>query len=801
MRFQLSLLTSIIVLLQCQGQVQQVDWECTSRDNAHYCIYTNSLCIDMRGSLFLLTNNESMSGTWEGFSDANHLHDSPFHFPDLLGSGNVKEVTSMVAPYRSHLNGVTHIHRNDLPRDFDFEYFDGDNLLVAFEPNPNSNFYHFVNKLSVAFLVRFYEMLGFGRSSSSSNPSWNIAKEMLDSLLLRNDVRPYKRALLLRSEVSSWQKGYADIAVGKNARFLFSSEIDMLLKVRPICFERVVVPGAALYLGDSLLTNMVFREMAAAYKGIRVHRDQRNVITFLDQSHVQRRRILNLKELVRIATEEEASSRAGKPDAVPFIVMVASFTEHDSFETQAKHMARTRVLISTHGNVLCHSLMMEPGGVVYELNGYQFNYPLDQQIVGSRGHYYMRDEVPLENTKAQGYGLGVDPFPNNSFDDCARDLYRCYPVRRDADIICDVTSFRKTMKQIMSIFRSGQSAGEVREKTKDDVSAPTPMPSATPSPSSSLPPQPPLKIKEDLSCELVIVLTVWKRSEMLEKQLRVLKDQSVLRRFDSCVIIYQNGKHVDIASVVDKWKEPVSWESPVTVSFIHSVLETGYFGRFLAPLAAEVTRNAYFIVFDDDVLFADMYLENMLRLVDEGFLATRVGRFIINKQEVSLHVNATAIVTSEVDLGPFDFGGQIWAGKLKWLRLAWNHPPPTIVTHEDFWLSAVLKMHQGILTKCPKCPIANWRMCACSHLSALKHESAIINNVEIDSAGGSGKIGFWNVRSEARGVIEAWSRFRPLEVDDPGCLQKYFDALTVETAQNLNWAIEGVFKDCHTWSV
>jgi len=38
---------------------------------------------------------------------------------------------------------------------------------------------------------------------------------------------------------------------------------------------------------------------------------------------------------------------------------------------------------------------MEPGGVVLELNGFQFNYPIAARIAANRGHYYMRRYVHI----------------------------------------------------------------------------------------------------------------------------------------------------------------------------------------------------------------------------------------------------------------------------------------------------------------------------------------------------------------------------------------------------------------------
>ena len=78
-----------------------------------------------------------------------------------------------------------------------------------------------------------------------------------------------------------------------------------------------------------------------------------------------------------------------------------------------------------------------------------------------------------------------------------------------------------------------------------------------------------------------------------------------------------------------------------------------------------------------------------------------------------------------------DFGGHIWAGKISWLRKAWNHVPFSIKNCEDFWISAVLKSYYHISTKVPKCPCPEGNpiapdMCSASDKSALAHENAKI---------------------------------------------------------------------------
>lgn len=236
--------------------------------------------------------------------------------------------------------------------------------------------------------------------------------------------------------------------------------------------------------------------------------------------------------------------------------------------------------------------------------------------------------------------------------------------------------------------------------------------------------------------DLIIALTVWKR-DTLSIQLERIYSQTILGFTSVAIIIYQNSHHLNISSSLEFWKNKFASRS-IPIIHIHSSIETGYFGRFLSPLMVESCPNGVFIINDDDILFGQKYYENMIRVVNEGFLCTRNGR-VVRKTNTGFDEFSHSIDMSEIpviynhDIS-CDFGGHIWAGKIEWLRIAWQNPPLTIANCEDFWLSAVLKTKLGIQTKIPRCPhqpdshIFNPEPCACSMKIAMKHDNAVIGN-------------------------------------------------------------------------
>jgi len=274
---------------------------------------------------------------------------------------------------------------------------------------------------------------------------------------------------------------------------------------------------------------------------------------------------------------------------------------------------------------------------------------------------------------------------------------------------------------------------------------------------------------KDIQYDLVIVLTVWKRNN-LERQLIQVKRQSILKNKKTSIIIFQNFNHTNVNSIVNKWKGSDMFLDEVNITFINSPIETGYYGRFLAPLTSSVTNNAYFIICDDDIIWGDRYFENMIRVVDDGYLATRNGRILDKKYKgispITKAWNSNVQICFNEDI-EYDFGGHIWAGRISWLRKAWTHIPISIENCEDFWISAVLKAYYNISTRTPKCPCPedkpiNPDMCAATDKSSGTHSNAIIGNSFI----------LHKVRAKINREIVFQFNYRPLIINNPNIVQK-----------------------------
>lgn len=296
----------------------------------------------------------------------------------------------------------------------------GWSIVAAFDAD-NYNLYHYMNKLHAAFVARLYELGGL-RERSLTTPQANILDELI------SPESEFTDAYLFRPRPTSWQQNYGEICLGNRTKFHYAPQVDVHSSILPICFEKAIIPGAALYVSDGVFSSALFRELAARVKGVRVTEQERNLITVFLRS--ENRQITNHEELIRAIQHVMPSMQ----------VTTVQWNEDVDFKIQALHMARTRIMISTHGSVINHNAFMELSGVVIEINTKQFSYTLDSQAVLQRGNHYLRYQESLQNTRYQASDWGQNPFPNLSTRQCMR-VDECIRAARDADVKVNISRF------------------------------------------------------------------------------------------------------------------------------------------------------------------------------------------------------------------------------------------------------------------------------------------------------------------------------------------------------------------------
>lgn len=400
-------------------------WTCKAHDQLSWCFYFRSLCLDRQGGLLLVTNLTSKHK--QPVNLLNDLTPSPWHIPDVHDLSK-SSFGRYDVPYRSFFKSAHYDRRPSSSKDVQ-----GWSLVAAFDSD-SANIYHYMNTLHASFVARLYEIGGLNERRLHSSSTALLDLNSTDS--------EFNHAYLFRPSPTSWQTGYGTLCLGNSTKFVYNPSTPQVADFgnnRYLCFEKAIIPGAALELADGLVSSVIFREHAASLLGIRVPDVKRNLITIFDRS-IGNRKIVNIADL-KSRIEVMASD---------FEVVVVDWDGEVDFKTQALHMARTRIMITTHGSVLNHNVFMETQGVVMELNGYQFTYPLDEKIVLSRGNHYLRYEESLQNTRHQGYDWGQDPFGAVTTRACMR-VDACLLARRDADVRVNITIFEDYFRRALSL--------------------------------------------------------------------------------------------------------------------------------------------------------------------------------------------------------------------------------------------------------------------------------------------------------------------------------------------------------------
>jgi glycosyltransferase involved in cell wall biosynthesis len=199
---------------------------------------------------------------------------------------------------------------------------------------------------------------------------------------------------------------------------------------------------------------------------------------------------------------------------------------------------------------------------------------------------------------------------------------------------------------------------------------------------------------KDVSYDVTVVLTLYKRPEVLQQQLEKIMRQSLKPQE---IIIYQDGTQ-------DVIECPASIREQVT--FIKSFNNMGVWGRFAV---AQLAKSKYVCLFDDDTLPGDRWLENCHTEMQKrkglyggiGIIFRKANRFPYNEY-FRLGWSNTVKRTTEVD-----FVGHSWFLETNWLPYLFIDSQEFYkmkYVAEDIYLSFMLRKKLGLQTYVPPHP-------------------------------------------------------------------------------------------------
>lgn len=191
-----------------------------------------------------------------------------------------------------------------------------------------------------------------------------------------------------------------------------------------------------------------------------------------------------------------------------------------------------------------------------------------------------------------------------------------------------------------------------------------------------------------------VILNVYKRSHMLEKQIQAIKDQSIPIKPENIHVWYNRS---DVAQYLPADRN---------IKTYICNWNTKFFGRFTIPL---LIRTPYVASFDDDILPQKDWLQNCLQTIEKpetnGILG---GSGVILKAKSYLpfdkvgwngqHLNETKRV---------DLVGHAWFFRQEWCKYLWYEKPFTWDNGEDIMFSFLTQKYAGINTFVPPHPERN----------------------------------------------------------------------------------------------
>ena len=191
-----------------------------------------------------------------------------------------------------------------------------------------------------------------------------------------------------------------------------------------------------------------------------------------------------------------------------------------------------------------------------------------------------------------------------------------------------------------------------------------------------------------------VVLNVYKRPMMLEKQIQAIKNQSVEIKSENIHVWYNNS---DVPRYYPK--------DPLIKTYTCN-WNTKFWGRFTIPL---LIQTPFVAMFDDDILPQKDWFKNCMETIENpqtnGILG---GSGVILQQKSYIPYNKAgwnglhSDKTERVDLV-----GHAWFYRQEWLKYLWYEKPYSVDNGEDIMFSYLAQKYGNINTFVPKHPENN----------------------------------------------------------------------------------------------
>ncbi len=361
----------------------------TFGDTTSYCVYEN-VCL-ANGTFLFLTDDET-SGT--------KLPSYGKTYPEIQHYYKLEYSEDNILPYLSFIPG----EYRSTDTFSQVETVPGCSAVFSFDFT-GGNIFHWAMKVATAFTYLF-----------DSKNAKRIGCERFDQSILWN-----RESQL----VNDWQKNFLQIAT-KNAPVKYEPQIGKLQ-----CYEKLFLPGCALYIFTGPLDAIAFRTRTLEHLGLSIVPARRRVVLVKRRN----RNIVNFEQV-----ENFVKHRVGK-----HLVDIV-FLEDLSFKQQVEVMSNAGLLIATHGAGLTNSVFMPTGAAVMEICAPSFAYGLYERVATQSGHMPFRLVTQFNETLHSH----AKEFQHYSTRDCFKS-YQCLVTMKDLSIHVNMTDFEVLFKQVEAV--------------------------------------------------------------------------------------------------------------------------------------------------------------------------------------------------------------------------------------------------------------------------------------------------------------------------------------------------------------
>jgi len=186
-----------------------------------------------------------------------------------------------------------------------------------------------------------------------------------------------------------------------------------------------------------------------------------------------------------------------------------------------------------------------------------------------------------------------------------------------------------------------------------------------------------------------VILNVYKRPHMLERQIESILDQTILV-IPTDIHVWYNQSETDQPNPKD-----------VRIKTYRCNWNTKFFGRFTLPA---LCRNEYIAILDDDILPGERWFENCLNVINteatNGILGGAGVTLLSKNTWNKVGWNGEHSEKSE----RVDYVGQSWFFRKQWSQYMWYEEPYSWDNGEDIMYSYLSQKYGGINTFVPPHP-------------------------------------------------------------------------------------------------